>query len=135
MFSIEMIGLYNTAIVVTLQNAVVAVQDTLTLEPVTKVSVVHFSDLTAPLWWSRSFIIWPVWISHTLQGGQGVRHMFSGCFQQYSGSYSTLEALGGLGMCLQVHQSAACGHVTSSHVSIHVYAHVKPVPHVLRDSG
>ena len=70
MFSIEMIGLYNTAIVVTLQNAVVAAQDTLTLEPVTKVSAAHFSEYTGPLWWSRSFIIWPVWISHTLQGGR-----------------------------------------------------------------
>ena len=131
MFSIEMIGLYNTAIVVTLQNAVVAAQDTLTSEPVTKVSVVNFSEITAPLWWCRSFITWPVWISHTLQGG--CRHSFSGRFQLYSGSYSTLEALGGLGMCLQVHQSAACGHVTSMCMLI-VYPYVKPVQHVLRGS-
>ena len=133
MFSIEMIGLYNTAIVVTPQNAVVAAQDTLTPEPVTKVSVVNFSEYTSPLWWSRSFIIWPVWISHTLQGRQGVGHMFSGRFQLYSGSYSTLEALGGLGTSLQVHQSAACGHVTSM-CMLMVYPYVKPVQHVLRDS-
>ena len=53
-----------------------AVLYTLTSEPVTKVSVVNFSDLTTSVWWRRSFITWPVWISHTLQGGQGVRHMY-----------------------------------------------------------